>query len=142
MARRNHEVHTQEGEEQEGVELASLDVVLLAHKVGRGHNHHDERTHVEHTLDERHHLRVEIHAAKEGSPSGFVGCAVGQEIEHGMYEHQNDGHTGEPHHSRTGTALKTAFVAAVLGLLLARHEEVDEEGQENHCQERQFLAHA
>ena len=112
----NHEVHAQQGEEHELVELALLDEVLLAAEPLVGHEEGDEGAEVEHGLHHGHHGRVLIHAAKSLSRRS---TAAGQEVERGVHS-QQDGREGRVEN-------------ATPALLVRAHEEVGQEQHYNDC---------
>ena len=124
MTAGNHEVHTQEGEEYQHIELTLLDKVLLAAQPFVSHEEDNERTHVEHRLEDGHHRGVLIHATKG---FGSLSSATGQEVERGVCCKQ---------HYR-----QASIVNALPALFIRTHKEVGYKQDENHCQQRQLFVH-
>ena len=120
----DHEVHAQQGGERQDVELALLDVVLFAAHPFVTHQEDDERADAQDGLDDALGGRVDVHAAE-----GRHRVRAGHEGDDGVYQEQRHGQDGVEH--RLAVAL----------VVVRTHEEVCDEEDDNHCNQRQLFFH-
>ena len=120
---RNHEVHAQQGGERQDVELALLDVVLLAAHPFVCHQEHDERAYAQDRLHDALGGRGDVHATESGS------LGTGHQRDNGVYQEQRN------RQERVQHRLPVALV------VVRTHEEVCDEKNDDDGNQRQLFFH-
>ena len=140
MATGNHKIHTQHGEERDGVELAHLNAVLRGVEPFGSHKEYHDDANVEHTLHYGHHSGVLIHSAKGLSRCG-TSRAPGYEVDDSVNEHQQHGEDGAEMATTTAHCTCAVGSAGQSALFVAAYEEVGKKQDDDDGEKAKLLGH-
>ncbi len=118
----HHHVHSQEGGDDQFVELSLLEIGVLTKQPLARLNHHDERAEGKDGLDDPHAVVGHIHATKGGDGGG------GRDIDQDMGQQQQSHHRVEP-------------LARTILAFLGCGEQVDKEDNDQDGHERDLRNH-
>ena len=124
MTGRDHQVHTQQGEERNDVELALLHEVFFTRHPTMCHEEGDERTDTQDGLDDNGHAVGDIHATEGGRRAGSRDERPNIDANR---QQQND--------------KRERGVINSLALVVGAHEKIGHKENEHRQEQRQFGRH-
>ena len=143
VAAGDHEVHAEEGEQGDGVELALLDTVLGGSEPLGRHEEDDDGADIEGGLEGGHHAGALVHTA-EGRVDGLsVGADIAED-EDGLGQQEHYGKQGT-HMAAAGAAAGFSAIGCSAGqgaLFFTAGKKVGDEKHQHDGQQTHLFAHA